>query len=212
MGFFYDLSDADITSSWGSYVDELETMVYNAYTAPLGNVQVAYANQTTSTTVQGEVDQGGGYTMFAGTFTSDNAMSHTVAVTLHLDRVNYPAFYYQLTDNPVMAVLSQVPYTLVWSVNIKQFLLDAPNLPSAFNQQGQIFEQKFNLIKQFMENTFMPQSETKVIVIQQTVIQAPENPGDLVGTGSIVIGTILLDQGKIINFGDGGKPLFPQFP
>jgi hypothetical protein len=211
MGFFFDLSEAYLDTAWNGSVDSLESMVYDAYVNPMPNINYVYAYQTTNTTVQGEVDQGGGITTFGGTFTSDNAMSHTVAVTLHLEKVNYPAFYYQLTDNPVMAVLSQVPYTVVWSVNIKQFLLDAPNLPSAFNQQGQIFEQKFNLVKQFMENTFMPQSESKVIVLQQTVIQAPESPGDLVGTGDIVIGTILLDQGKIINFGDGGK-IFPQFP
>ena len=165
----------------------------------------SYSAIVTYPAMQGEVPAGGGYSTFAGTFTSDSTMRSTLAVTVHVDRINYPAFYYQFTEDPMVAVLVQIPYTLEWSVNVGQFLLQAPQLPGAFDAQGKIFEQKFNLFSQWLQNTFLPQSETKIIYLQQVIIDAPYVPGDLMDTGDITIPGINLNQGEVINFGDGGK-------
>lgn len=165
----------------------------------------SYSSIVTYPAIQGEVPAGGLGSTFAGTFTSDSTMRSTIALTLHVDRINYPAFYYQFTDDPMVAVLSQIPYTIEWSVNVGQFLLQAPQLPGAFNAQGKIFEQKFNLFNQWLQNTFLPQSETKIIYLQQAVIDAPYVPGDLMDTATITIPGVDLNQGEIINVGDGGK-------
>jgi hypothetical protein len=159
--------------------------------------------------IQGEVPQGGGYTCFAGTFNSNTVNNATISVTVHLDRVNYPAFYYQFTDNPVVATLNQVPYTVEWSVNLKTFLFEVPKLPSAFDAQGKIFEQKFNLFTEWMQYNFLPQAQNQIVTLQQVIIIAPDSPGELLQDGVINFGDINLNQGHIINFGDSLKTSFP---
>jgi hypothetical protein len=171
--------------------------------------QLSYTSFTSMPSYQGEVPAGGGYTCFAGTFNSNTVNNATISVTLHIDRINYPAFYYQFTDNPVAATLNQIPYTLEWSVNLRTFLLEAPKLPGAFDAQGKIFEQKFNLLTQWIQNTFLPQAQNQIVIIQQVIISAPDSPGDLIEDGSLNFGDLHLDQGHIINFGDTGKTSLP---
>jgi hypothetical protein len=187
---------------------ELERIRNITNPGPINNY--SYSFQDALNTIQGEVSQGGGLVTMAGTFTTNSAMTHAIAVSIRVDKISFPAFYYQVTENPVVAVLNQIPYTLEWSINIGTFLQQAPALPSAFNQQGKIFEQKFNLFKQWVQFTFAAQSQQKIVVMQQTVITAPESPGDLIDTGNINVGDIILNPGEVINIGDGGK-LFPQF-
>lgn len=217
QGVIPDICEAGLDGCYGVNAGAIAAVVIAAELERQANItnpgpvnNYSYSAQDSLNTIQGEVPQGGGYVTFAGTFTTNSAMTHAVSVSIHVEKINFPAFYSQVTDNPVVAVLNQIPYTLVWSVNIGTFLQQAPSLPSAFNQQGKIFEQKFNLFKQWLQYTFAPQAESKIIILQQSVIQAPESPGDLIDTGSISLGDILLDQGHIINFGDGGK-IFPQF-
>ena len=166
---------------------------------------ISVSNFQTYPAIQGENDQGGGYTMWAGTFTQNSTMRDTIRVTFHADKVNYPAFYYMVTDDPLVAVLAQVPATVEWSVNVGQFLMEAPQLPADFDRQGKIFERKFNLFNQWLQNTFVPQSETKIMYLQQVVIDAPYVPGDLMDTATINIPGVDLSQGEIKNFGDGGR-------
>jgi hypothetical protein len=171
--------------------------------------QISISAFTSIPVTQGEVPAGGGYMCMAGTFNSNTVGNATISVTLHIDRINYPAFYYQFTDNPVVATLNQIPYTLEWSVNLKTFLLEAPKLPSAFNAQGKIFEQKFNLFTQWMVNTFLPQSENQIIFIQQVIINAPDAEGELIEDGTLNFGDIFLEQPFTEQFGDGGKTSLP---
>jgi hypothetical protein len=171
--------------------------------------QISISAFTSIPVTQGEVPAGGGYMWMGGTFNSNTVGNATISVTLHIDRINYPAFYYQFTDNPVVATLNQIPYTLEWSVNLRTFLLEAPKLPSAFNAQGKIFEQKFNLFTQWMVNTFLPQSENQIIFIQQVIINAPDAEGELIEDGTLNFGDIHLEQPFTEQFGDGGKNSLP---
>ena len=166
---------------------------------------ISASNFQTFPAIQGENPQGGGYTMWCGTFTQNSTMRDTIRVTFHADQVNYPAFYSMMTDDPLVAVLAQVPATIEWSVNVGQFLMEAPQLPSSFDRQGKIFEQKFNLFNQWLQNTFLPQSETQIIYLQQSVIDAPFVPGDFMDTAQIFIPGFDLNQPQVQNYGEWGK-------
>ena len=216
MAGWVDFSSADcVNTNWQSNRGAMEAIAF-AYEADR-KWNVAHSNGPkimnnysyyaihTFPAIQGENPAGGGYSTFAGTFTSDSTMRSTIAVTLHVDQINFPAFYYQFTDDPLVAVLAQIPYTLEWSVNVGQFLLQAPQFPGAFDAQGKIFEQKFNLFNQWLQNTFLPQSETQIIYLQQSVIDAPFVPGDMMDTGQIPIPGFDLNQPQVQNFGEGGK-------
>jgi hypothetical protein len=97
-------------------------------------------------------------------------------------------------------------------INICAFLtlvISSCKKESAFNAQGKIFEQKFNLFTQWMVNTFLPQSENQIIFIQQVIINAPDAEGELIEDGTLNFGDISLEQPFTEQFGDGGKDSLP---
>jgi hypothetical protein len=219
-GKMQDLSEISLSENYGLSVGAAEAYALAAeidrqwnINHPSGPVrpvrQIFIRSWQSIPLIQGEVPQGGGYTCFAGTFNSNTVNNATISVTAHLDRVSYPAFYYQFTDNPVVAVLNQVPYTVEWSVNLRTFLLEAPQLPSAFDAQGKIFEQKFNLFTEWIQYNFLPQAQNQIVTLQQVIIIAPDSPGELLQDGVLNFGDINLNQGHIINFGDSLKTSFP---
>ena len=215
-GVMYDLADVSLGANWTMSRGQREAIEFmlalnvkyrdrSGEPDPRREYLISYSNVQTFPAIQGENDQGGGYTMWCGTFTQNSTMRDTIRVTFHADKVNYPAFYSMMTDDPLVAVLAQVPATIEWSVNVGQFLMEAPQLPSSFDRQGKIFEQKFNLFNQWLQNTFLPQSELQIIYLQQEIINAPYVPGDLMDTGFITVSPYDLNQPQVQNFGEGGK-------
>jgi len=219
-GKMQDLAEWGLSENYGQSIGEYEAYAFLAKinqqwnidhpSGPVKPVRRIYIQSWSSIPlIQGDVPQGGGFTCFAGTFNSNTPDNATISVTVHLERINYPAFYYQLTDDPVVAVLNQIPYTVEWSVNLKTFLFEVPKLPSAFNAQGKIFEQKFNLFTEWMQYNFFPQAEYQIVNLQQVIILAPDAEGELIQDGHLKFGDLDLRQPYTEKLGEGGKVSLP---